>query len=304
MAERKIPYSIVDVFTDTPFLGNPLAVIHDASGLTQVEMHSIALEFGFSESTFILPPKSESYAAQVKIFTPMEEIPFAGHPNIGTAFTLATQDTAARDSADKRFVFAELGGDVFVQLEYENGEPAGAKIVAPQGVDVIGACEPELMAKCLGLSVDQLSPHAPGPCVASVGLPFAFVAVTDLDALSNITLSAQHFEQARVAGPETVDGFAICAYVLVDQGDNEMSLRSRVFSPLGMPAEDPATGSASGALAALLAPSQRETDFHVQIRQGVEMGRASQISVTLKADSDCPVIAGSCVTISTGTLHL
>ena len=304
MVGRQIPYCIVDVFTKSPFLGNPLAVIRDATALSDAEMQSIATEFGFSESSFILPSNTKDCAARVRIFTPTTEIPFAGHPNIGTAYVLASEDTVAMSLAGERFVLDELGGKVSVSIEYENNLPTGARIVAPQALEILGDCNIELMANCLGLGSDQLPGDGVGPCVASVGLPFAFVEVKNLDALSKIAVSIPHFQQAKVAGPETVDGFAICAYVRLKESSTGIDLRSRVFSPLGTPIEDPATGSASGALAALLAPPDRSFDYRVTIEQGVEMGRASQITVNMNADSDRPEIVGNCVTISTGVIHL
>lgn len=304
MAPRNVPYSIVDVFTRTPFAGNPVAVIHDATKLSAEEMQSITTEFGFSESTFVLPPQDKAFVARVRIFTPITEIPFAGHPNIGTAFTVVTQDTVAGKVPDSEFVFDELGGSVSVRIEYENDLPTGARIVAPQELEILGQCEPALMAACLGLPIDSLPDGRINPCVASVGLPFAFVEVDDLAALSQIVPDIPSFQEARSVGPETVDGFAICAYTVISDSADEIKLRSRIFSPLGTPPEDPATGSASGALAALLAPSERTRNFRVNIEQGVEMGRASQITVNMRADSGHPEIIGSCVLVSTGTLHL
>ena len=304
MTSRNIPYSIVDVFTRSPFAGNPVAVIHDASDLSAKEMQSITIEFGFSESTFVLPSQDTTFAARVRIFTPIDEIPFAGHPNIGTAFTVVTQDTAAGAMSDSEFIFDEIGGSVSVSIEHENDLPVGARIVAPQALEVFGECEPGLMAGCLGLPVSSLRDSRFNPCVASVGLPFAFVEVEDLAALAGIVPDIPLFQKAKSVGPETVDGFAICAFAVIGENTDEINLRSRVISPLGSPPEDPATGSASGALAALLAPPERTRNFRVNIEQGVEMGRASQITVNMRADSNCPEIVGNCVLVSTGTLHL
>ena len=304
MANKDVPYSIIDVFTKSPFLGNPVAVVRDATGLSDVEMQSIATEFGFSESAFVLPSHIRSCAARVRIFTTITEIPFAGHPNIGTAFAVATQDTVAERVGDGAFVFDELGGEVSVSIEYENNQPTGAKIVAPQELEILGSCELELLAKCLGLDSDQLLVNRIEPCVAAVGLPFAFVEVKDVGALSEIATSIPHFQKSRDVGPETVDGFAICAFVVVSETSGEINLRTRVLCPLGSPPEDPATGSAAGALAALLTLTERGTDRRVNITQGVEMGRASQITVVMRAHSSRPEIYGNCVTVSTGVIHL
>ena len=304
MAYKDVPYSIIDVFTKSAFLGNPVAVIRDGTDLIDEEMQSIAAEFGLSETTFVLPPSNTASVASVRIFTPITEIPFAGHPNIGTAFAIATQDTVVDYVADGILVFDELCGVVSVSIEYEDSQVTGAKIVAPQNLEILGKCEPELLSNCLGLSSGQLSVNRVQPCVATVGLPFAFVEVTNLAALSNIEVSIPHFIEAKAIGPETVDGFAICAFVLLKESSGEIYLRTRVISPLGIPPEDPATGSASAALATLLIPPERSIDYRVNIEQGVEIGRPSQIIVNMKAHSSRPEIVGSCVTVSTGFLHL
>ena len=304
MPDKNVPYSIIDVFTRSPFSGNPVAVIRDGTGLSDVEMQLIAKEFGFSETTFILPSSGATSAAKVRIFTPITEIPFAGHPNIGTAFAIATQDTIVDTVASGTFVLDEMGGEVLVSVEYEESLITGAKIVAPQELEILGICEPQILSDCLGLSFNQLLMNRVEPCVASVGLPFAFVELVDLAALASVEVSTANFHKARAIGPETVDGFAVCAFVLIEESIDEINLRTRVFSPLGTPPEDPATGSASGALAALLLPNERTTDRRVNIEQGVEIGRPSQITVNLKARSNRPEIVGTCVTVSTGDLHL
>ena len=125
-------YITVDVFTDHAFGGNPLAVILDAGGLSTAQMQAIASEFNYSETTFVLPPQDRTHDAQVRIFTVRAEIPFAGHPNVGTAFVLATQ--AAR--APARLVFEEKAGLVPVEILIENGKVAGAELTAPQGLSI------------------------------------------------------------------------------------------------------------------------------------------------------------------------
>lgn len=304
MSRKTIPYSIVDVFTSERFRGNPVAVIRDATELNQHEMKSIAREFGFSETTFILPPDDPSCTARVRIFTPLTEIPFAGHPNIGTAFVMATEETVIGRASDKNFVFNELGGPVAIRLVRENGSCVGACITTPQPVERIGRCDPDLIAKCLGLRIDQLSTELLEPCVATVGLPFAFVELVDVSSLENIEISISDFNTAKSIGPETVDGFAICAFVVMARSNNEISLRARVLCPLGHPPEDPATGSAAGALAALLTPAERDNSYRVDIKQGVEMGRASHIEVRVPTAKGCPEISGRCVSVSTGDIYL
>lgn len=297
---RKIKYSIVDVFTNKRFSGNPLAVIHDGSLLSTEEMQKIAIEFGFSESTFICPSKNNDTTAEVRIFTPHEEVPFAGHPNIGTSFIVANYDTAANYDGGEKLLFDEKGGQVDVTLR---GKSA-ATIIAPQGLEILGATEPALMADCLGLAADKVLASDIFPCVATVGLSFAFVEIDTVDDLGAIKLNYAAFEKAENIGPRTVDGFCICAFSITQENKGALTLRSRVFSPMGRPPEDPATGSASGALGALLAKKYGTAPFTINITQGVEMGRRSEITVHLP-ESDCaPHISGECVLVSEGVLHL
>ena len=263
-------------------------------------MQAIAREFGFSETTFVLPPDAPDATARVRIFTPLEEIPFAGHPNIGTAFAVSTYETASGPAQGDHMLFEELGGPVEVRLLVENDAAVGAEITAPQPLDVLGEVEAPLVAQCLGLAPDRVLTGTLPPCVASVGLPFAFAELADLDALASISCDIAAFADARDKGPQTVDGFAICAFVQARPEGDRLDLRTRVFSPLGHPLEDPATGSASGALGALLCRATGHKNFFMH--QGVEMGRPSEIFVTLSQADRPPDIRGHCAAVSLGTL--
>ena len=304
MARKEIPYSIVDVFTRTPFLGNQLAVIHDATSLSSDEMLLVAREFGFAETTFILPPENASSDARVRIFMPAEEVPFAGHPNIGTAYVIATENTIAGIPTSNRLVFDELGGAVDVEFVNDGSEVTGASITAPQSLEVFGDCDPELVAHCLTLPPDKILSNRFPPCVASVGLRFAFAEVLDLDALASIKLDTPAFEEARTRGPETCDGFALSPFVVVSESKSEIKLRVRSVSPFATPIEDPACGSGSAALGALLTPQDCVAGYQVNIDHGVEIDRSSQITIHMETSASCPKISGNCVTISTGTLHI
>lgn len=299
-----VTYSIVDVFTRQRFSGNPVAVIHDAGGLDGATMQAIAREFGFSETTFILEPETPDATARVRIFTPFDEIPFAGHPNIGTAFVIASEATVAASRTGRDMRFEELGGIVSVRLIIEAAGVAGAEITAPEPLRRLGSVAPDLMAQCLGVPVQAIRADRWAPCVASVGLPFAFVELASLDSLSAVVSDSAAFRKASTVGPRTVDGFAVCAFVVIGEGDNGMTLRTRVLSPLGHPPEDPATGSASGALGALLSGSRHDRPRRYEILQGVEMGRPSEITVETPGPDQPPVISGHCVPVATGTLHV
>ncbi|TCD14407.1 PhzF family phenazine biosynthesis protein [Oricola cellulosilytica] len=304
MSERHVFYSIVDVFTRTRFSGNPVAVIHDASEIDTSQMLAIAREFGFSETTFILPPSDPETIAQVRIFTPFEEVPFAGHPNIGTAFVLATRDTAARGPLTEGAVFDEPGGVVRVRLTRENGVVTGAVIEAPHSLQKLGNVDSKLAARCLGLAERDIVSDRITPCVASVGLPFAFLELRSLEALGAITPDVAAFRDAADAGPRTVDGFAVCAFVVMEENEPVTLVRSRVLSPLGHPAEDPATGSASGALAALLSEVESREGGVFRVTQGVEIGRPGEIGVEIIGTGRPPLIRGDCVMAGGGTMFV
>ncbi len=301
---KEIRYSIVDVFTNTPFAGNPLAVVHNGSNLSTDEMQKIATEFGFSESSVICPPDNDQTNAKVRIFTPHEEIPFAGHPNIGTAWVIANKETAANYNNSENLIFDEKGGIVDVTLISEDDTVTGANIIAPQQLEIYGHPDFNLMAECLGLKSDQLIASREIPCVASVGLPFAFVEVDNVDSLGAVKLNLSAFEKAADVGPETVDGFCICAFSITKEEGHDFYVRSRVFSPLGSPIEDPATGSASGALGALLANKYNRVPLTIYITQGVEMGRRSNITVTIPQIPCQSIISGHCVSISDGVIFI
>lgn len=303
MSRKSVSYSIVDVFTAKRFAGNPVAVIKDAQGLGDDEMQAIAQEFGFSETTFLMSPINRASNAKVRIFTPFDEIPFAGHPNIGTAFVVGSEETAATVDGDE-LVFDEMGGPVSVVLQRQQERLTGARITAPQTLEVLGEVDPAVIADCLGLSIDQISSARIAPCVASVGLPFAFAEITNLTALEAIEPNVSAFKAAQARGLETVDGFAISAFVINSDAEGRFDLRARVFSPLGHPPEDPATGSAAGALTSLLAASSGYRVCRARIQQGLEIGRPSLIEVEVIAAEARAEITGNCVLVSSGELFL
>lgn len=302
-----VPYWTVDVFTNRRYAGNPLAVITDACSLDDATMQAIANEFGFAETTFVLPPRKAGTTAHVRIFTPLAEVPFAGHPNVGTAFVVASGGSQLDLAIGDTMVFDEAGGPVAVDIVRDNGTVVGAAITAPQALERLGTCDLARVARCLGLPETSVATGRIPPTVASVGLAFAFAELASLRDLENLTPDISAFGEAARTEINTVDDFALCAFVVLDDNDDGFQVRSRVLSPLGHPIEDPATGSASGALASLLAASRAKPADQtvVQIQQGVEMGRPSQITVTVPAQDGqvrAPTIRGTCVAVSKGTL--
>ena len=294
----------VDVFTDRRFGGNPLAVLPDARGLTDVQMQAIAAEFNLSETTFVLPPDDPRHHARVRIFTRQSELAFAGHPNVGTGYVLARR----MDRPPEHFTFEELAGLVRVHL-LRGAEKAvsGARISAPTSLTIGDAIPAEIVAACAGLDPGDIKTRAHTPLVASVGLPFVIAELAGIECLSRAAPDLGAFRAARAQFPGAARHFSLHLYVRRD-GD-ATRLRTRMFAPLGGTLEDPATGSANAALAALLtslAPGVN-VDLTYEIEQGIEMGRPSRIVAAARKTGEGPVsatIAGDCVPVTRGWLDL
>lgn len=306
---RSVAFRTVDVFTDRPFGGNPLAVFLDADDLSPEEMQAIAGETNLSETVFVLRPADPAHAARLRIFVPRHEIPFAGHPNVGTAFVLAHEVGRAGRPVPTGMVFEEAAGLVEVTVETDAaGAPTGARIVAPRPLAVGDALEPDLVAACLSLPREALRTDRHPPLVASVGLPFALAELASLETLAEARPDPGAFAEADRRHPHPDDRLAILAYVPGPDGLGH-DARARMFGPLSGIPEDPATGSAGGALVGLLASLRPEVDAEVSLRlgQGVEMGRPSALelrAVKRAGRVDRVEIGGGCVAMSEGTMRL
>ena len=300
-------YETVNVFTGERFGGNPLAVLPDARGLTEARMQAIARDFNLSETTFVLPPDNPQHHARVRIFTPVQEMPFAGHPNVGTGFVLAR----AMDNPPEHLVFEEIAGLVRVHiLRGPDKAITGARISAPRALSIGDDVPVETVAACASLTRADFLTNAHDPLVASVGTEFVIAEVASLEALSRAAPDLAAFRAAGASAPSQPGGqprFALLLYVRRD-GD-ATRLRARMFAPLGGVLEDPATGSACAALGALLtsmAPGEN-VDLHYEIEQGVEMGRPSLLIASGRKTGEGPVeatVAGSCVPAARGTLEV
>jgi trans-2,3-dihydro-3-hydroxyanthranilate isomerase len=298
-------YFTVDVFTTSHFGGNQLAVIPDATLLTATEMQQIASEFNYSEVTFVLPPTNPDHTARVRIFTPTDEIPFAGHPNVGTAFLLARLGSVFGRRLERTMIFEEMAGLVKAEAIYDGGVPIGATFDVPRGLEISHKIDPQIIADCASLTLCDLIFGVHPPTMASVGLPFALAQIASLEALARAKPNPVYFAEADERYPAIEGHFSLFLYVRV--GTDPVRLRARMFAPLSNIIEDPATGSASGALGALLASLLPGSDVsdHVQIEQGVEMGRRSMIDVrTFKRNGvvDRVSISGACVPIMRGII--
>lgn len=299
-------YCTVDVFSDRLFGGNPLAVVLDAAQLSTAQMQALAAEFNYAETSFVLPPHDPAHSAQVRIFTPRSEVPFAGHPNVGTAFVLARQLVASGAALPAQFLFEEGAGVVPVRVLHEQGLVVGAELQAPQALTRSAPVPLEAAAACLSLPAAALRSAVHAPLVASVGLPFLVAEVATRAVLAEARPdTAAH---ARILPDLGVD--AIYAYVRDrDDDDGVTILHARMFAPLDGIPEDPATGSATAATLALLAELDPAADAERRwrVHQGDDMGRPSVLlgTTTRRQGRQQPVrLAGRCVPVMSGVIEL
>ena len=296
-------YVTADVFTDEKFKGNPVAVVLDAEGLSTNQMQAIAAEFGYSETTFVLPPRNPANTAWVRIFTPSREIPFAGHPNIGTAFVLATRAASDRTPLPDQLVFEEAAGLVPVIQLKENGKLVGAELTTPEPLVRLSKVPQDRIAECLSLDSADILIDAHAPQVVSVGLPFVVAEIASRDALRRCTPNLVAYK-----GLLPIDGAtSIYAYTR-DAGPGATGagydLQARMFTP--RMTEDPATGSATAAMAALVAQVRGQSELVLRVSQGVDMGRPSLLiaSVDTHNGKTRVRIGGKCVSVMEGAFWL
>ncbi|GEC55752.1 trans-2,3-dihydro-3-hydroxyanthranilate isomerase [Bradyrhizobium japonicum] len=296
-------YITVDVFTDRAFGGNPLGVVLDAEGLSTEEMQAIATEFNYSETTFVLPPQDKANDAQVRIFTVRSEIPFAGHPNVGTAFVLASR--AAK--APARLRFEEKAGLVPVEILSDGGNVIGAELTAPQALQRTNEVSAAAAAACLSLTAADAKTDRHAPQVVSVGLPFLVVEIASREALKRARPDAAAFARTLAEIGRDVVYFYTRD---VPASEQPLDLQARMFHPgaSGL-SEDPATGSATAACAALLADIDpaRDGELRLRIGQGVDMGRPSLLLTRVRKQAgaiNSVHVGGGCVKMMEGTLNV
>ena len=303
------PYVTVDVFSERAFAGNPLAVVTDARGLGPEQMQAIAAEFGYSETTFVLPPEDPAHTAHVRIFTPRREIPFAGHPNVGTAFVVGRLAERSGRPLGSTLLFEEGAGLVPVDLLRDGaGGVTGAVLTAPQPLTLGRTVPAGVVAECVGLPPGAVLTDRHEPVVASVGLPFV-VAEVAIDAIGAARPDLAAFTAAVRHHPSDTGWFSLFLYARVAPPADGADLRARMFSPLGGIMEDPATGSANGALIASLTHLEPGPDARLalEVRQGVEMGRPSLLSLSAEKRADVVTrvrVGGRCAPVTEGTLEV
>ncbi len=288
------------MFTEQRFGGNQLAVLPDAQKLSDWQMQQVAREFNFSETAFVLPAET-GHTRKVRIFTPTTEIPFAGHPNIGTAFVLAETGALGKEIPDT-VLFEEKAGLVSIEIQANLDSPTSFELKAPQVLTLQEAPAIRSVAKALSLRENEIVVTTHAPTVASVGLPFLFVEVLDLSVLSQVRIDMAGFDRLLVEG-------AVPYVHVYTPKTGSTDIQARVFAPLDGVAEDPATGSANCALAALLSHyrSERDGEFSWCVFQGIELGRPSALRIRARKENGCVVaswVGGTCVMISEGWIDV
>jgi trans-2,3-dihydro-3-hydroxyanthranilate isomerase len=300
---REYRFVQVDVFTGEIFGGNPLAVYPNAEGLSREEMQRIAREMNLSETTFVLSPNSFEADFKVRIFTPQREIPFAGHPVIGTCFVLGDEGRIGPKEG-KRVTRLELGLGVFpVEVVFLGGEPVLVKM-EQRSPEFLGAYdEVELLARLLSLPLEKLD-LLKGPAeVVSTGLPFLIIPLTSQRALSQAKINPSILETVA----QELDTSLVAPFTMEGMEGNR--IRARVFAPFHGVPEDPATGSAAGCFGAYLVRHgliRGEPLTSVEIEQGMEVRRPSMIQVELAVEEKTIKrvwVAGSVVRVLEGTIR-
>lgn len=295
----ELNYFLLDVFTSRQFGGNPLAVFPDAEGVPASVMQAIANELNLSETTFIQKRRSAGSDCTVRIFTPKQELPVAGHPTIGTAYAVL-KHRLLEPANSGRLVFDEGIGAVSVEFEPGESGPAGLWMHLP--VPEFGqVLEKKIVARLLSLEEREISADHPVQVVSS-GLPVVLVPLNSLDSVRNASVRAERLE----SDLRHID----CKEFLVftrETENPESTVHCRLFAPrLGIP-EDPATGSAHGPLGGYLFRHGLSDGSRIVSEQGLEMGRPSRIVVRVRARGEKMtdiLVGGDCVEVGTGSMRI
>ncbi|HXW24943.1 MAG TPA: PhzF family phenazine biosynthesis protein [Xanthobacteraceae bacterium] len=291
----------LDVFTRRRYVGNPLAVVLDPDGLDGAAMQAVAREFNLSETVFVLPPGDKAHRAKLRIFTPARELPFAGHPTVGSAVLLNRID----GGAGRREIVVEEGiGPVRCAVEAIDAQTGRARFeLARLPAETEPTAPPATIAAALGLSESDIGFDTFQPARWSAGNEFTFVPLSGLDAMRRCRANTAHWSAAFGDGHGT-GAFLFCRET-VEPGH---AFHARMFAPRAGVPEDPATGSAAAAFAGVLAHFTRLPDgeHDVAIEQGYEMGRPSLIRLAMTVKDGkltAGAIAGEAVVVSEGTIE-
>ncbi len=301
-----LEFHTLDVFTDRRFAGNPLAVVHGADGLNTAAMQTITREFNLSETVFVLKPANPAHSAKIRIFTPASELPFAGHPTVGTAVLLAEMRAGVlTGDADSLVVLEEKIGVVRVGVRLKQGQPAFAEFDAPKLPEELGPIPAtELLAAAVGLEPREIGFSNHRPTQFSAGVPFTFLPVSSLAAVARAAVQSQRW--AAAFGGAKAGSMSIYTQETMN---STSAFHARVFSPAAGISEDPATGSAAAAFAGAVHLFDRLRDGQHKriIEQGFEMGRPSHISLGMEVNGgklSSVRIGGSAVRVSEGRIRI
>lgn len=298
-------YLTADVFTDQPFGGNQLAVFPDATGIPERLFQDVAREFNFSETTFVLPATNPAHTRRVRIFTPGTELPFAGHPTIGTAHVLAATGDVPLTGELTRIVFEETVGAVPVSIRAEDGRPVYCELTTAK-LPEEGPPAPSraALARALNLEPDDLLDGEWAPRAWTCGVPYLFVPVRDRQAVARSRVNLDAWERA-LAGTWAPE-------ILLFARDGERAgsdLHGRMYAPGFGIAEDPATGSAAAALAGYLArrDTRRDGTLRWRLEQGFEMKRPSILDISAdvaRGEVTAVRVGGASVIVCEGTMRI
>jgi trans-2,3-dihydro-3-hydroxyanthranilate isomerase len=300
----KYQYYTCDVFTQMRFGGNPLAVLPRAAGLSNHQMQQITREFNYSETAFVFPPDA-GHTRRVRIFTPAGEVPFAGHPNVGTAFVLATTGELGDIRSVSAVTFEEKAGLVPLSIHTSNDKVISCELRAPQSVSFGRTISAQLIATAVSLTEGDILTKAHEPQLVSVGLPFVLAELRDRSALERCHVNMMGFADILAVLKDSGGAFVY----LYTRTAGDVDICARMFAPLsGMP-EDPATGSATCAAAGLLARLDEQTsgEFTYDFAQGIEMGRPSTLRARAEKTNGVVTatwVGGPCVMVSEGFIHV
>jgi trans-2,3-dihydro-3-hydroxyanthranilate isomerase len=296
-------YAILDVFTETALEGNPLAVVLDADGLDDAQMQAIAREFNLSETVFVLPAEKPVATARLRIFTPQRELPFAGHPTVGSAVLLATRKAAGGVPGNEMvLMLEEAAGAIRCGVFIQNEKAAHAIFVAPALPSPVPAdFDREAVAAALGLLPAEIGFENHKPTAWSAGVPFMFVPVSGLDAIGNASPNTASW--ATAFGSASAGAWLYCR----ETEGSDRHFHARMFAPGFGIAEDPATGSAAAAFAGVVSQfdAPPSGSYRYVIEQGFEMGRPSLMTLEMDiagGDIVAVRIGGNAVVVAEGTL--
>jgi trans-2,3-dihydro-3-hydroxyanthranilate isomerase len=293
-------FATLDVFTDRRFAGNPLAVVLDPAGLDTAAMQAIAREFNHPETVFVFPPAATAHRARVRIFTPARELPFAGHPTVGTAVLLGLRDGAAAGSG---LVLEEGIGPVHCTLPAIGDGRGNARFALAQLPAEAGpAPDNAAIATALGIAPAEIGFDAFRPSRWSAGNPFTFVPVAGLTAIARCSPDLAGFEAA--FGASGV--YLFCRETVEAKAGPGHAFHARMFGHAFGIREDPATGSAAAAFAGVVAPHLPDGAHTIMIEQGYEMGRPSVIRLAMTTLAGKPMaatIGGDAVLVTEGTIE-